>query len=185
MNRLEEFLDHALNSWVRYGWPQPFHPHHHHFLQTGNISLRRMKAMLKQSSKVSTELFNLCPAIHTKCQHVYPMKKKKKRCFNLGQENNRVIGSPELFVQATTKSSLEAEDTPWVQTSVCLLNGLTGQDLQRNTNLCCCCWTHYHPMHRLHHWLNTLSLPPWYTSLPSFPAELSWFTVSVEPDLLR
>ena len=64
-------------------------------------------------------------------------KKRKKRCFNLGQENNRVIGSSELFVQATTKSSLEAEDTPWVQTSVCLLNGLSGQDLQRNANLCC------------------------------------------------
>ena len=65
-------------------------------------------------------------------------RKKKKSCFNLDQENNRVIGSPELFIQAITKSSLEAEDTPWVQTSVCLLNGLSGQDLQRNVNLCCC-----------------------------------------------
>ena len=176
-----------LNPWEWHSWPQHFHPHHHHFLQSENISLwnegcirvkhQNFYRLVLQPASGHTHEISVCLS-HEK-------KKRKKGALIWSKKNNSVIWSPELFVQATTKSRLHAEHTPWVQTSVCLLNGLSGQDRQRGANLCCCWWTPTTPAIGFITDLHSLSHPPCYTSLPSFPAELSWCTVSIGLDLLR
>lgn len=92
-----------------------------------------------------------------------------------------VVQSPEELLQTTTKSGAEAAYAAWMQTSVCLPNGLRGHGGQRVDNLAAVGWS---PPPR-HRWLTPTVLPS--TILfptSSIPDELWWLTVSVGLDLL-